>query len=185
MSLPYIGEIKLWANTYAPRDWAFCNGDYIDIDDQTALFAVINTYFGGNGRTTFALPNLMGRTPVGVGQGPGLINYAWPGIMHGYTAVTLSASEIPTHTHNVYGNLEVAKDSMPNATSLYSVGNAQVGSSSQSVPTYKTTDASTPAVSMSEDAVSYAGSSQPHENRQPLLAMNFCIACSGLFPSRS
>jgi microcystin-dependent protein len=185
MSLPFIGEIKPWANNYAPRGWAFCNGAYLSIDDEQALFAVIGTYFGGNGQTNFALPNLSGRAPVGTGQGPGLSNYPWPGIFNGYSFVTLSTSQIPTHTHNLFGNLEMAKDSMPDATSLYSVGNAQVGSSSTIVQTYKTADSSTPVELMSDSAVSYAGSSQAHENRQPSLAINFCIAFDGIFPTRS
>ena len=155
---PIIGTIILFAGDFPPRGWAFCNGQVLSIQSNTALFSILGTYYGGNGQTTFALPDLRGRVPVGPGQGPGLSNYA-PGQAGGVEAVTLLEAQIPAHAHT----LQAAP---VNASAGPSVVTAPAGGA-QAVVTQA------------------AGSHQPHENRQPFLALNYIIATEGVYPSRA
>jgi microcystin-dependent protein len=165
MSQPYIGQLLLAAFNYAPKGYALCNGTTVAINSNQALFSLLGTTFGGNGVQTFALPNLQGRTPVGVGSG---IIY---GEMSGEETHTLLSSEVPTHSHQLQANT-TASTAKPNGGILAGSGaNFYTGAAS--------------LVAMNAATLPSAGGSQSHENRQPYLVMNWCIALTGIFPTRN
>ena len=165
MTEPFIGEIQIYAFQYAPRGWALCNGQLMPINQNQALFALLGTMYGGNGTTTFALPDLRGRVPVGVGAG-----YT-QGELSGEESHTLTTSEMPPHTHIPLASLAAASSPSPADATWTNTGTASYTSS--------------PNTQMAANAVVPAGGSQPHENRSPYLTVNFCIALVGIFPSRS
>ncbi len=180
MSDQYIGEIRAFGFNFAPIDWAFCDGQLMSTSQYQALFAIIGTTYGGNGTTTFALPNLQGRVPMHCGTSPGFNTTL--GELQGSTMVTLTPSQIPGHRHNVNAANQGAgagdeRGPVPSDTSY-------LGPSSASDGAYKKTPTSFTA-SFSPKAMMNAGGSQPHENMQPYLALNFCIAVNGIFPSRN
>lgn len=171
MSDPFIGEIRMFAGNFAPVGWAFCDGQLQSIAQNNALFALIGTIYGGDGQTTFALPDLRGRVPISQGQGPGL-SPRTIGQSFGVESVTLLQSHIPAHSHSQVASTNPASLSAgPSgapatpATNLYAGGNAD-------------------AV-MAQTAVASTGGSQPHSNMAPYLALNFIIALEGVFPSRN
>lgn len=173
MADPFIGEIKLVPYNFAPRGWAFCDGTLLSIAQNTALFSLLGTMYGGNGQTTFALPDLRGRAALGVGQGPGLSPYS-QGQEAGLEAVTLIPSEMPIHTHpfNVSsspGTVATPTDGFP-ATAAGNIGNAYADTANATMPA---------------NAVGGAGGSLPHVNQQPYLTLNYIIALQGVFPSRN
>lgn len=170
MSEPFIAEIRIFAGNFAPRGWAFCEGQLLPIAQNTALFSLIGTTYGGDGRTTTALPNLAGRAPMHPGRGPGLTDRRL-GQRGGTETVTLSEAQMPNHRHTLGGASEVANRRTP-VNNFLAVGNSMYGDSSAAL-----TPAGAPLPS--------AGGSQAHNNMQPFLAMNFIIALVGLFPSRS
>lgn len=176
MSEPFLAGIIMFAGNFSPRGWAFCQGQILSIAQNTALFSLLGTTFGGNGQTTFALPDLRGRTPVGTGQGPGLPNVDL-GEQAGEPTHTLIITEIPQHVHTVTqgGN---TTDSNPNATK--SPANAYPGYSDGG-PLY----APASNASLAPLTCGIAGGSQPHNNMQPYLGMNFIIAIEGIYPSRN
>lgn len=180
MGTPFLGEIKIIAWNFAPKSWAFCNGQLLPINQNQALFSLLGTMYGGNGQTTFALPDLRGKVPIHMG--PSFIE----GQTGGETAHTLIASEMPAHTHQLQGNTTTAATAngfTPAATN--SIGQT-VGAPSQGAPfalSIYSTAAATGA--MGVGTVSNAGGSQPHENRQPFLALNLIIALQGIFPSQN
>ena len=171
MSDPFLGEIRLFPYTFAPRGWAFCNGQVLPISQNTALFALIGTIYGGDGRTTFALPDLRGRVAVSSGQGPGLSSYD-VGQLGGAESVGLTENEMPAHNHQMSVNGPSSGSDRPN--------NRFLGRVSQGTAYAGTTNGRT----LNPDAIGNAGGSQPHENRPPHLALNYCIALQGIFPSR-
>ena len=173
MSEPYLGEIRIFAFNFAPSGWALCNGQILSIQQNTALFSLLGTTFGGNGTNTFALPNFQSRVPIGAGQGTGLSTRSL-GEMAGQEAVTLTAAENAPHSHQALcsssdGN---SYDPAGNYWSVDAGGNPEYGL----LPV---------AGSMSPAATSVAGSSHPHNNIQPYLTLNFCIALQGIYPSRN
>jgi microcystin-dependent protein len=172
MSEPFVGEIRMFGFNFAPQGWAQCNGQLLPIDQNTALFSLLGTTYGGDGRTTFALPDLRSRVPVGQGQGPGLSSYA-EGQAGGAETVTLVAAQMPGHTHPVKASSGPANSDQP--------GGRALARSASHIYTAKP-DTSTV---MNADMLGDAGNSQPHDNIQPYLAVNFCIATAGIFPSRS
>jgi microcystin-dependent protein len=181
MSSPFLGEIRIWSCSFAPRGWAQCNGQVLLINQNQALFAVLNTQFGGNGTTTFALPDLRSRVPMH--RDPA--NYPI-GKSGGVESVALATNQIPLHSHMVMAGAG------PGNTVNVATGNyyAAVGVKSGTTPVppvteqvYYSTNA-TPAVTLAATTVGSTGGGAAHENRQPVLALNFCIALSGLFPSR-
>jgi microcystin-dependent protein len=173
MSDQFVAEIRIFGFNFAPTQWALCNGQLLPISQNTALFSLLGTNFGGDGRTNFGLPNLQGSVPVGQGQGPGLSFYG-VGQSSGSQNVTLLQSEMPAHAHTVQTNVRSAESNTPGAqTFARAENNAYV-----TVPP-------TPNVSLSPQAIGVAGSSLPHNNMQPYLTMNFCIALAGIFPPRS
>ncbi|KEO84732.1 phage tail protein [Tumebacillus flagellatus] len=174
MSEPYIGEIRMFAGNFAPRDWAFCNGQLMSISQNTALFSILGTRYGGDGKTTFALPNLQGAAPMGQGAGPGLTPRTVGGKV-GESTVTLITSQIPPHTH-----VPQAIGAPGNQTSP--VGNYWAEAPKKPRGGQDPLFAPTPNNQMSPVAVNVAGSSQPHNNQQPYLGVNFIIALNGDFP---
>jgi microcystin-dependent protein len=178
MSEPFIGQIMIFGGNFAPQGWAFCNGQLLSISQNTALFSLLGTTYGGNGTTTFALPDLRGRAAVGFGQGPGLSNYDL-GESTGSETVTLTAGQMPAHSHLVAANDAPANVQSPSGADLAQ----SVDSGRQPVNTYSTPPMTTP-VTLDPATVQPSGGSQPHANIQPVLAMNYIIALQGIFPSR-
>jgi len=176
MSEPFIAEIRIFAGNFAPRGWAFCNGQLLPLAQNTALFSLIGTTYGGDGKTTMALPDMQGRAPMHPGRGPGLTDRRL-GQRGGSEAVTLSEAQIPNHTHAQLGSNEESEfDGTSNPQ------NALSGSVEGGKELYADANNLQP---ISEAAVENTGGSQPHNNMQPFLSMNFIIALQGLFPSRS
>jgi len=172
MSEPFVAEIRIFAGNFAPRGWAFCNGQLLPISQNTALFSLIGTTYGGDGRSTTALPNLEGRAPMHPGRGPGLTDRRL-GQRGGVEMVTLSEAQMPNHNHRVEGSGRPAiQDDPANRYPAATTGFTPYHSASN-------------LVAMAEQAIPSTGGSQAHNNMQPYLAMNFIIALVGLYPSRS
>jgi microcystin-dependent protein len=169
MSEPFIGEIRIFGFNFAPRGWAFCAGQLLAISQNTALFSLLGTTYGGDGQTTFALPDLRGRTPVHLGAGPGLSNITL-GEKGGAENVTMTVANMPAHTHTV--------NASPNE--------GETGSPANAFPSATTEDvySSTGGTTMNPAVVGNAGGGQPVPIRSPYLGMNFCIALVGIFPPR-
>jgi len=177
MSDVFLGEIRIVAFTFAPTGWAFCNGQLLPISQNTALFSLLGTTYGGNGQSNFALPNLQGSAPVHFGQGPGLSLYG-QGQTGGAAAVTLLTNQMPAHNHAVNSvTVNGDRTSPSGAVPVMS----KVGR--QGVSFYSSTPGTSPT--MSPQALSLAGGSQPHNNMPPYLTLNFVIALQGIFPARS
>jgi len=174
MSEPFIGEIILFAGNFAPRGWALCQGQLLSIAQNTALFSILGTTYGGDGVTTFALPDLRGRVPVGQGQGPGLSNYVL-GEQSGSENVTLIITEIPAHNHMVNCVNGDGDKQTP-------VSNLLANDGSGAANPYSSLS---PSGQMNPLAIQPAGGSQPHNNLQPYLGLNYIIAMEGIFPSRN
>ena len=174
MSEAFIGEVRVFAGTFAPRNWAFCNGQLLPISQNTALFSLLGTFYGGDGKSTFALPNMQGNAPMHQGQGSGLSS-RFLGEEGGAETVTLLQSEIPAHTHGLMaqstplGGTVVPQDNSYNRTAS---GNLYNTSAVNLVP-------------MAPEAIAPAGGSLPHNNMMPYLTLNFCIALQGIFPPRT
>ena len=173
MAEPFLGEIRIFSFNFAPQGWAMCNGQFLPINQNQPLFSLLGTMYGGNGQTTFALPNLQGKAPNHIGQG--LIQ----GETGGEIAHTLSLQEMPTHLHTVSSN-QAAVGAAANATLGVPTGNFWANSGKACYST------SFPGNSvMHPTAVTNVGGSQAHNNMQPYLVLNFCIALIGIFPSRN
>jgi microcystin-dependent protein len=169
---PFLGEIKLVPYNFAPTGWAMCAGQILSIAQNTALFSLLGTTYGGNGQTTFALPDLRDRIAVSRGQGPGLSDYD-QGAFGGAGVVTLTPSQLPPHTHGVL--VSSALGTSPNPSGKHLAG-APLGMGYVYGPT--------PADTMPSDTVVPTGGNAPHSNRQPVLALNYIIALQGVFPPR-
>ncbi|MFH1796460.1 MAG: tail fiber protein [Pseudomonadota bacterium] len=169
---PYLGEMMLIGNTYCPRGYADANGQILSIASNTALFALLGTNFGGNGQTTFALPDLRGRSPISQGQGPGLSNYVL-GQTGGQESFTLLVSQMPAHNHLVNATNSIADKTGPGGKFL-AVASGGVSAYHEG-PANKVMD---PAM------IGTTGGGQPVGHRSPYLTMRWCIAISGIFPSR-
>jgi microcystin-dependent protein len=172
MSEPFIGEIRVFGFNFPPLGWATCAGQLLPISQNTALFSVIGTYFGGNGTSNFALPNLQGNVPVHVGTGPGPTPRSI-GETGGASQVTLNVAEMPAHSHPA--------DCNSGAGTSYGPANNVWASDAGGASEY----AATPTVALAANALAAAGAGQPHDNMQPYLAVNFCIALQGVYPARS
>ena len=173
MAEPFLGSIVLFCGNFAPRGWALCDGQMLSIAQNTALFSILGTTFGGNGVTTFALPDLRGRVPLHPGSGPGLSTYNL-GEATGSESVTLLANQMPAHSHAVAAPCSDGAPSSPSPVGAVLANQDQTAFYAASGTAAMAVATSTPA-----------GGSQPHENRQPSLAINFIIALEGIFPSRS
>ena len=173
MADPFIAEIRVFPFNFAPNGWAFCDGQLLPVAQNTALFSLLGTTYGGNGSTTYALPNLQGRAPMHPDQGPGLSDHDL-GEEGGSATVTLLQSEIPAHTHTLRANSATGDSPLPGGNSLARPGQTQI---------YQTTTDQN-QVSMAPQELSAAGGNQPHNNLQPYLTLNFNIALQGVFPTR-
>jgi len=171
---PFLGEIDMVGFNFAPTGWAFCDGRLMSISENTALFSLLGTLYGGDGMTNFALPDLRGRRVVGAGQGPGLSNYN-PGDRGGEENVTLLLSQLPQHTHPV-----MASGPVPPSPVAMGPGSDVWAAT---VPYLYNTGGT--LVTMNSGAVEPSGGSQPHNNISPYLAMTYIIALNGIFPSRN
>jgi microcystin-dependent protein len=172
MAESFIGEIRMFAGTFAPLGWAFCSGQLIAISENDTLYTLIGTTYGGDGVTTFALPNLQGRLPVHMGQGPGLTPIVI-GQLGGAESVTLSPQQLPGHTHSFQASTAAGTSATPQG---------QVVAASATVELYRE---STPGTALAGAAVSPVGQSLPHDNVQPFLCVNFIISLYGTFPTQS
>ena len=172
MSDPYIGEIRMFGGNFAPAGWAFCDGQLMPISENETLFNLIGTTYGGDGQATFALPNLQSRVPIHAGTGPTGINYIL-GEMLGEESVTLTVNQIHIHTHAMGATTNAGDQAGPNgqltATAPINVYHAPTSDFKQLNP----------------QAVSLTGGSQPHENCQPFLCVNFILSLFGIFPTQS
>jgi microcystin-dependent protein len=181
MADPFIGEIRSFPFNFAPKGWAFCNGQLLPLSQNTALFSLLGTTYGGNGQTTFGLPDLQGRTAMGQGQGPGLTD-RFLGETGGATAVTLLQTEMPSHQHTVNGRTVATAGSADPTGNVLSMGTWRSGSQFGVVQAYAT---QAPNSAMSPTAAAPAGGSQPHNNMMPYVTLNYCIALQGVYPPRS
>ena len=170
---PMLGEIYLSGINFAPRGYLFCQGQILSISQNTALFALLGVNFGGNGSTTFGLPDLRGRVPMGWGQGPGLTPRTL-GEMGGSETVTLLSTQMPAHNHGLTAVSDAGDTSSPTGAYLANTGSLD--------REYKTSGSTT---QMNPAAVGISGGNQPHENMPPYLVLNFYIAVEGIFPSRN
>lgn len=170
MSTPYLGEIRTTSFAFAPKGWALCNGQLLPINQNQALFSILGTTYGGDGRVTFALPDLRGRSPVHVDNKLPL------GIPTGEENHTLTANEIPAHSHGLHGSADLANTSSP-------VGSLPAAKGRGGKDIYA--PGGSPLQAMSPQAIAPTGGSQPHNNKQPYLTLNFIIALQGIFPSRN
>lgn len=174
MSQPFIGEVRIFAGNFAPVSWAFCDGALLSISEYETLFNLIGTTYGGDGVTTFALPDLRGRVPMHQGTGPGLSTRVI-GEQQGTETVTLQPQQMPTHSHPaIASSLDGTSASPAGTVWAAGAGGARA---------YAT--AATGVVNLAGAAVANAGNGQPHENMQPFLAVNYIISLFGIFPSRS
>lgn len=173
MAEPFIGEIRLFGGNFAPKGWALCNGGLLAIAQNQALFAILGTTYGGNGTTTFALPDMRGRFPMAPGQGPGLAPHTL-GEVSGTPQVTLISTQMPAHTHPLMASMQEGNAESPEGAYLaaYPPG---------STPTPYST---TPNTAMGNQAVGISGGSQPVPIQNPYTCVNFIIALEGIFPSR-
>lgn len=171
MSEPFVGEIRMFAGNFAPRGWAFCDGQLLAVSQNDALFSLLGTVYGGDGRTTFGLPDLRGRIPLHAGHGPGLSERRL-GSKGGEEKVTLTVNQLPSHSHPFQATSAAGTDNNPQGK--------QVGESS-SVDLYFE---GTPTVDMAQQAITETGGSQSHANLMPFLCVHFIIALFGIYPSR-
>jgi microcystin-dependent protein len=171
MSEPFLGEIRIFGFNFAPQGWAFCDGQLMSISQNTALFSLLGTFYGGNGIQTFALPDLRGRVSIHQGQGPGLSSYVI-GQTGGTENTTLNTNQMPQHNHAAVANASPATTGRPDGA----------------VPARAAADIYAPApdgTAMNAGHIGNTGGSQPFNNLQPYLTVNFCIALQGIFPSRN
>ena len=174
MADPFVAEIRIFPFNFAPRGWASCNGQLLPLSQNTALFSLLGTTYGGDGRSTFALPNLQGSAPMHPGQGPGLSLHDL-GETGGSQTVSLLESEMPSHSHTLNASSTTGTKSLPSANSL-----ARTSGATPYLP-----PAGAPLVAMSATSLAVAGGSQPHNNMMPYLTLNFNIALQGVFPPRT
>ncbi len=180
MTDPFVAEIRIVAFNFAPRGWALCQGQIIPISQNTALFSLLGTTYGGNGQSTFALPDFSGRVPVAPGQGPGLSQWVLGGSA-GSPTVTLNQTQIPFHNHSVNVSTTRATGTVSTGQQLANGLNGTFQSASQ-VRMYSAGGVDT---QLSPQSLQPAGGTQPHNNQMPYLALYYCIALQGIFPQRN
>jgi microcystin-dependent protein len=189
---PFVGEILLFPFNFPPTGYAFCRGQLLPINQNQALFSLIGTFYGGDGKSSFALPNLQAKVSMGVGNGPGLTSHEFPGATGGSETTPLTTAQMPAHTH-----VMSASSVQPTMTCLNGAGNQQTPAGN--VPATESAGVTATYTGGPADALmrngnialtgpasaAPAGGGQPHENRQPYLALNYCIALQGVFPPRT
>jgi len=172
---PFVAEIRIFPFNFAPKGWAFCDGQILPLSQNTALFSLLGTTYGGDGKSNFALPNMQGNAPMHPGQGPGLSLHDL-GETGGSETVSLLESEIPGHSHTVMANAAVGNRTTPAANAISRVTGSTPFVAGSPTP---------PLIQMSPNSVAPAGGDQPHNNMQPYLTFYFCIALQGVFPPRT
>jgi microcystin-dependent protein len=180
MSEPFLGEIKMFGGNFAPRGWAFCDGQLLSIATNTALFSILGTTYGGDGRTTFALPDLRGRVAIHPGHGPGLSSYSL-GMKSGVEQVTLTAQQMPSHNHTASGTIQ-AKNGQPDESNPGGQVPATLTNGAEGYAETPNTQMKAGGVDVT---VNNSGGNLPHTNVQPFQCVSFIIALVGIFPSRS
>jgi microcystin-dependent protein len=171
MSEPFVGEIRMFAGNFAPRGWAFCDGQLLAVSQNDALFSLFGTIYGGDGRTTFALPDLRGRIPIHAGQGPGLSQRRL-GSTGGVETVTLTVNQLPSHSHQLKASSQVANTPNPETNVL--------ANAASSDPYEEVADEA-----LAAGSITSVGGSQSHTNLMPFLCINFIVALFGIYPSRT
>ncbi len=172
---PFVAEIRIFPFNFAPKGWAWCDGQLMPLSQNTALFSLLGTTYGGDGKSNFALPDLQGRAPMHPGQGPGL-SLRDPGETGGSETVSLLESEIPSHSHALMASTQPGEDPAP--------GPSEALARSVGVSLYQTVT-NTNIVQLSPNALAPAGGDQPHNNMMPYLTFYFCIALQGVYPPRT
>jgi microcystin-dependent protein len=172
---PFVAEIRIFPFNFAPKGWAFCDGQILPLSQNTALFSLLGTTYGGDGKSNFALPNMQGSAPMHPGQGPGLSLHDL-GETGGSETVSLLESEIPSHSHGFMASTQPGEDPAPDSSEALA---RSVGAN-----LYQTT-VNANIVQLSGNALAPAGGDQPHNNMQPYLTLNFCIALQGVYPPRT
>lgn len=172
MSEPFVGEIRMFAGNFAPRGWAFCDGQLLAVSQNDALFSLLGTIYGGDGRTTFGLPDLRGRIPIHAGTGPGLSNRRL-GAKSGSEAVTLTVNQLPSHTHSMQATTNSSTTASPTNNVLAKTA------------TFDAFTSDTPTINLNTASISSVGGSRSHTNLMPALCINFIIALTGIYPSRN
>jgi len=170
MSEPFVGEIRMFAGNFAPRGWAFCDGQLLAVSQNDALFSLLGTIYGGDGRTTFGLPDLRGRLPIHAGHGPGLSERRL-GSKAGAEKVTLTVNQMPSHGHPMQASTQAAADALPENKVL----------AQSDAPFY---GVETPFAPMSSESLTHTGGSRSHTNLMPFLCIHFIISLVGIYPSR-
>jgi microcystin-dependent protein len=173
MSSPFVGEIRMFGGSFAPAGWAFCSGQLLPISENDTLFNLIGTTYGGDGQSTFALPDLQGRIPVHAGQGPGISQNYQLGEKAGVENVTLTTQQIPIHTHSLLASTDSA--------SGVSGANSVLAAPPSVAPYF----AAAPDSNLGNQSIGSAGGSQPHDNMMPYLVVSFIISLFGVFPSQT
>jgi microcystin-dependent protein len=171
---PFVAEIRIFPFNFAPKGWAFCDGQLMAISQNTALFSLLGTTYGGDGKSTFALPDMQGNAPMHPGQGPGLSQH-FLGEANGSDTVTLLESEMPSHTHTMMAQSQPAQLAAPGTDRTFARSS---GGFAYKAPPYNQ------VVPFNSNMIGVAGGSLPHNNRQPYLTLSFCIALQGVFPPR-
>jgi len=177
MADPFVAEIRIFGFNFAPKGWAFCNGQILPLSQNTALFSLLGTTYGGNGKSTFALPNLQDSVPMHPGQGPGLSLYDL-GEQGGAQTVTLLESEMPSHNHGFMVSNQTADIQQPGP-------DKSLARPSGALPFVPGTNPNPPLTQMAFQELAVQGGSLPHNNMAPYLTLNMCIALQGVFPPRS
>jgi microcystin-dependent protein len=177
MSDPYYGEIRMFAGNYAPLNWALCDGQLVNVSDNNALFSLLGTLYGGNGSTTFGLPDLRGRLPVHQGQGPGLTNRPL-GQSYGAETASVTTAQIPGHTHPLQASTNPATAAAPSPTLVLAAAVAPD-------EIYASTTDQTKINKLADAAVLATGGDQTHSNLMPALCLSFIICLLGIYPERS
>jgi microcystin-dependent protein len=172
---PFVAEIRIFPFNFAPKGWAFCDGQILPLSQNTALFSLLGTTYGGDGKSNFALPNMQGNVPMHPGQGPGLSLHDL-GETGGSETVTLLESEIPSHSHGIMAAINPALVASPGPT--VSIAHSRGGNAYQSNVTQN-------LMNLADVTIAPAGGDQPHNNMQPYLTLNFCIALQGVYPPRT
>jgi microcystin-dependent protein len=171
MAQPYVGEIRMFAGNFAPAGWEFCNGQLLPISENETLFQLLGTTYGGDGESTFALPNLQSRVPIHMGNGPDGVNYQLAEAA-GVESVTLTTQQIPNHSHSLIASQAIGNALSP-AGALFAETPGGIAPYIEDAP----------SISMNAQAIGPVGGSQPHENCQPFLCVSFIISLFGIFPS--
>lgn len=174
MSEPFVGEIRMFAGNFAPRGWAFCDGQLLAVSQNDALFSLLGTIYGGDGRTTFGLPDMRGRLPIHAGQGPGLSERRL-GAKGGAEQVTLTVNQLPSHSHSLEAAGEAGTEASPQNNTL---ARAAAGNP------YFSPAIGAPVTSMAPTSITDTGGSRSHTNLMPYLCVHFIIALVGIYPSR-